>query len=162
MKIIVIITILFLILVGIVLVLRGNENTWICSNGSWIKHGNPTAVMPTKSCGQDKTNPLSVINPNANIILENPKSGEVVTLPFVIKGKAKVFENQLNFRVLDSQGRSFIEGTLNVKSPGAGKFGPFDATISSMPQGKTTIEVFDKSPKDGTEIDKVIVVVNIK
>jgi hypothetical protein len=162
MKKIVAITIIFFILAGIVFVLRMNKDTWICSNGSWIKHGNPTASMPTKGCTQNTISSVPTTNPNANIILENPKSAEVVTLPFVIKGKARVFENQLNFRVRDSLGRTFIEGTIKVAASDTGKFGPFAATISSMPQGKTTIEVFDKSPKDGSEIDKVSVVVNIK
>jgi hypothetical protein len=26
------------------------EDTWLCENGKWIKHGVPSAPMPTKSC----------------------------------------------------------------------------------------------------------------
>ncbi len=26
------------------------EDDWICQNGQWVKHGNPTAEMPSKSC----------------------------------------------------------------------------------------------------------------
>lgn len=26
------------------------ENDWICKDGQWIKHGNPSAQMPIKSC----------------------------------------------------------------------------------------------------------------
>jgi hypothetical protein len=39
--------------VVLVLTLRfffGNEDAWICKNGQWIKHGNPSAAMPTKTC----------------------------------------------------------------------------------------------------------------
>lgn len=38
---------------GIIFFLRaldGAEDTWICSGGSWVKHGNPTATMPTSPC----------------------------------------------------------------------------------------------------------------
>jgi len=28
----------------------GNEDVWICENGVWIKHGNPTVQMPTQEC----------------------------------------------------------------------------------------------------------------
>ena len=31
-------------------ILRGSEDTWICKNGGWIKHGNPSAEMPTSTC----------------------------------------------------------------------------------------------------------------
>jgi len=26
------------------------EDTWICSDGEWIKHGNPSSEMPTTIC----------------------------------------------------------------------------------------------------------------
>ena len=138
-----------------------NENTWICSNGNWVKHGHPTASMPTKPCTQT-SNPTSAVNPNANIILESPKAGDTPGSQFVIKGKARVFENQLNFRIRDSKGLSLIEGTMSAKSPNADKFGAFEATVSSLPAGKTTVEVFDKSAKDGSEIDKVSIDITVK
>ncbi|MDD4989709.1 MAG: hypothetical protein PHW31_00125 [Candidatus Pacebacteria bacterium] len=28
----------------------GSEDTWICSNGQWVKHGNPSAPVPNVSC----------------------------------------------------------------------------------------------------------------
>lgn len=30
--------------------LGGSEDTWICDNGRWVKHGDPEAPMPTKIC----------------------------------------------------------------------------------------------------------------
>ncbi len=38
--------------IGFVLV-RGQEDTWICVNGEWIKHGNPSAQKPEKPCGEE-------------------------------------------------------------------------------------------------------------
>lgn len=32
-------------------VIGGSEDTWICVDGKWVKHGNPTALMPTELCG---------------------------------------------------------------------------------------------------------------
>jgi putative hemolysin len=29
----------------------GPEDTWLCENGEWIKHGNPSAPMPEMGCG---------------------------------------------------------------------------------------------------------------
>jgi hypothetical protein len=162
MKKVVAIAFLFLIAVGFILFLRGNEDAWICSNGNWVKHGNPSAPKPTKPCVQTKTNPVPTINPNANIVLESPKAGETISMPFTIKGRARVFENQLNFRVRDSKGRSLIEGTMVAQALDAGKFGSFKATISSVSAGKATIEVFNRSAKDGSEVDKVSILVTVK
>lgn len=48
-----------LILLGL-LYLRSKtpEDTWICQNGAWVKHGNPTFPMPTRNCNDgDQASP---------------------------------------------------------------------------------------------------------
>lgn len=42
------------VLVVIVLGIRTflNEDDWICVDGEWVKHGNPSASKPTEFCGQ--------------------------------------------------------------------------------------------------------------
>lgn len=161
MKKIIAVVIILIIVVGVVLLIRGNEDTWICSSGSWVKHGHPTASMPTKPCVAT-SNQNQAANPSANIQLLSPKAGSALDSQFVISGKAKVFENQLNFRVRNANGQALIEGTMLAKAQNVGQFGPFEATVSSLPKGKTIIEVFDKSAKDGLEIDKVSVEITIK
>jgi spore germination protein GerM len=32
------------------------EDDWICDNGEWVKHGNPSAAKPTEPCGGVDTN----------------------------------------------------------------------------------------------------------
>ncbi|MFH1207544.1 MAG: hypothetical protein V1668_02970 [Patescibacteria group bacterium] len=32
------------------------EDTWICDNGQWVKHGNPSADKPTAGCSSSATN----------------------------------------------------------------------------------------------------------
>ena len=155
------IIVLLFITIGTLLFLRVNEDTWICSNGVWVKHGNPTASKPTTNC-TDVKGAASTVSQNANIILDSPKAGETIGPEFVIKGKARVFENQLNFRVRDAKGNPLIEGTMAAKASGNGQYGPFEVSISSTPKGKATIEVFDKSAKDGEEIDKISINVIIK
>jgi hypothetical protein len=163
MKKIVVVIVLLIIGGGFILFLKtANLNTWVCTNGSWVKNGNPKASMPTKPCVATTVNSTSTVNPNANIQLLSPKAGDTVGSQFVIRGSAKVFENQLNFRVKNAKGLSLIEGTMVAQAAAAGKFGPFEATVSSVPAGKATIEVFDKSAKDGSEIDKVTIQVTIK
>ena len=33
--------------------LGSSEDTWICQDGQWIKHGQPNAPMPTQICPRD-------------------------------------------------------------------------------------------------------------
>lgn len=161
-KKVIVVAILLIIGTGLLLLLNGSQNTWICQNGNWVKNGKPTTSMPTKSCVATN-NSIFTANSNANIQLLSPKAGDTLSSQFAIKGQARVFENQLNFRIKNSTGQALIEGTMAAKSPAAGgTFGPFEATVSSLPKGKTTIEVFDHSAKDGSEIDKVSISVTVK
>jgi len=51
-------TIFILIVVVVIIVfttrflLGGPEDDWICDRGQWVKHGMPSAPMPTTGCGQ--------------------------------------------------------------------------------------------------------------
>ncbi|MFA6523505.1 MAG: SdpI family protein [Candidatus Peribacteraceae bacterium] len=36
--------------VVVVMRLTGSEDTWICSQGQWVKHGNPSIAIPTSPC----------------------------------------------------------------------------------------------------------------
>ena len=45
------IIILLLIALGAILFFRGNEDTWICEGGAWVKHGKPSQPMPQTPCG---------------------------------------------------------------------------------------------------------------
>jgi len=40
----------------------GDEDTWLCQNGEWVKHGNPSNPAPIEGCGN--TNTVSVNNFN--------------------------------------------------------------------------------------------------
>lgn len=45
----------FLILALLVVIVRffgGDEDTWICDDGQWIRHGNPSVPMPDSGCGK--------------------------------------------------------------------------------------------------------------
>jgi len=43
-----IILVAFIVLIG-ARILSGEDN-WICQNGQWVKHGNPSGAMPTGTC----------------------------------------------------------------------------------------------------------------
>jgi len=50
------ITIYILIFILIVLFglrfLSGPEDSWVCDQGEWVKHGNPNSPTPIKPCNQ--------------------------------------------------------------------------------------------------------------
>lgn len=122
------------------------EDDWICSGGMWVKHGMPSRPMPTTLCN------------NANIKVTNLKINQEVSFPFTISGEAKVFENQFNYKILDSKGILLKEGAIYAKD------GKFEVKITSLKTKDTKIvaEIFDESAKDGSEIDKVIIPLQLK
>lgn len=50
MAVFVILLMLFLVLFCTRFLFGGDEDTWICKNGNWQKHGNPNYAMPKQSC----------------------------------------------------------------------------------------------------------------
>ncbi len=94
-----------------------------------------------------------------NIRVRIPGENAEISLPLVVKGDARVFENTVNFRLLDESGALLVEHFATADSPDIGQFGAFESTVSyPKPKGtKGTLEVFWYSPADGTEEDKVII-----
>lgn len=54
--------------------IRGSEDTWICSEGKWLKHGNPSAPMPTSGCGTEESGASARINFDewGHLVKDNP------------------------------------------------------------------------------------------
>ncbi len=94
-----------------------------------------------------------------NIVVFSPKPNNEVSESFTVEGRARVFENQFNIRVSIS-GQKIYENTITTNVPDAGKYGDFEKEIYLPTQrlqdnSDITLEVFDYSAKDGSEIDKV-------
>jgi hypothetical protein len=103
--------------------------------------------------------PTAVASPAAssNIEVMSPKQGEKVSSPFMVYGNARVFENVVSIRLSDGEGNVLYQNNVIANAPDVGKFGPFQAKVDysvSQPQ-KGILEVFQSSAKDGSEIDKV-------
>lgn len=52
-KKILILSLFLLVVLVAVLFLRKDEDSWICVDDSWVKHGNPTASQPLFGCDED-------------------------------------------------------------------------------------------------------------
>ena len=60
-----IIILVLLIIFVVLLFVRfiGPEDTWLCQNGEWIKHGNPSSVRPESSlCVSENSKILNILN----------------------------------------------------------------------------------------------------
>ena len=123
--------------------LKSNEDNWICENGQWVKHGNPTVSMPTTTCE------IKTVENNANteydgsLILNNLKENDLLQTGFIIEGKVKdnfFFEGTFPIEVQDMSGNGL--GTLFATSK-------TDWMTSDYIEFKTEPINFDK--KDNTE-----------
>lgn len=98
-----------------------------------------------------------VASKEGNIIVSSPFDGQDVGNPLTIKGQARVFENQFAWRVRAADGTILATGSGYASAPDVGQFGPFTISAAySKPNTRTGIvEVFNYSPKDGSEVDVV-------
>jgi hypothetical protein len=58
-------------------VIGGNEDTWICVDGKWVKHGNPNVPAPQTGCtaqGVKTPTPSPTPNPTSSPQIPNPAS----------------------------------------------------------------------------------------
>lgn len=160
-----------LVFVAIILAISGirffsGEDSWICVDGQWVKHGHPESPAPEAGCGENKKEEIIVEDEVAentetgekdNIILTEPVANQAIGLPLVIKGQARVFENMLNYRIKNSDGKVIMESYAMADSSDIGQFGPFEVSLNYPDPGtkEGAVEVFEYSAKDGSETGKV-------
>ncbi|KKQ40645.1 MAG: hypothetical protein US58_C0014G0007 [Candidatus Magasanikbacteria bacterium GW2011_GWA2_37_8] len=133
------------------------EDNWVCTNGEWVKHGNPDSAKPTEGCNKDLsdgTNTVITTNtpydsqidrevPTSTILRYNndvlqiytPLSGAPVSSPLIIKGLAPsswFFEAVFPVKLLDENGKEIGVGLAGAKADWmvANKLLPFVATIN--------------------------------
>lgn len=112
-----------------------------------------TEVVPTDTATQSE----DPATQQGNIVVTQPKADDMVTSSFTVEGKARVFENVIQYRLRDQNGTILAADSLQYTAPDAGQFGDFSVTISYTNAKGTRgmLEVFSSSPKDGSEINKV-------
>lgn len=93
-------------------------------------------------------------------------AGEKIILienPVIISGKANVYEATVYIRIIDRAGKILLEnftsadGWMDQRYPFS-----FTATYNKPSVQGGYIEIFEKSPKDGSELNKVVVPVIFK
>src|SRR5687768_3036975 len=99
------------------------------------------------------TDTLTPSGQSENITVFVPRVNERIGTPLVIQGQARVFENTVNFRLLDEEGKELAEGFATADSPDIGQFGTFRGELNyiSAVDQRGTVEIFWLSPENGTE-----------
>lgn len=92
------------------------------------------------------------------IWVTHPSESQVVGIPLLIKGSARVYEGTVQIRLSDNSGTVLAESTATASEGPPGR-GDFETSLKFNPpsEGKGTLEVYWVSPKDGSEQDKVTV-----
>lgn len=109
-------------------------------------------TLPSISTSPSTGSPSPTATGEANIIVTSPKSGDKVTSPITVTGRARVFENSFSFALRDSQGNKLYESFAMANAPDIGQYGDFNVKIpvpANAPKN-LFVEVFDYSAKDGT------------
>jgi spore germination protein GerM len=122
------------------------EDNWICANGEWAKHGNPTADKPIIPCSlvvnqqvneavnQNISTNQAVENENAKIIIDSPKVNDLISNPLEISGRARgtwYFEASFPIKLLDENKKIIATTTGQAESSWMTEdFVPFKAEMS--------------------------------
>ncbi|MFA7308545.1 MAG: Gmad2 immunoglobulin-like domain-containing protein [Patescibacteria group bacterium] len=104
----------------------------------------------------------TVVSGSENITLSYPKAGDTVSFPFTLEGTARVFENVVRIRLLDTSTKTVLfEDSAYADAPDAGQFGYYskqiDYLLAKPTSDQVELQVFWSSPKDGSAIDPVII-----
>lgn len=101
---------------------------------------------------------------SGNISVRTPRPSTVVVSPLVVEGLERTFEQNVVIRLKDGKDNELAKVATTGTAPDVGLHGPYRAELT-FAQSKTrsgTLEVFQNSSKDGSEIDKVTVPVRFE
>lgn len=92
------------------------------------------------------------------IWVTHPAENQLISVPLLVKGSARVFEGTVSVRLIDKNGKIITEGhtTASQGAPGRGDF-ELSLKFEPLPAGQGALEVFEISAKDGAELNKVTV-----
>ena len=128
-------------------------------------------VTPTASADPNgnSVSPTTTPERSDNIIVRTPGDGTTVGYTFQVEGEARVFENVVSYRVTNQRtGQVVASGTTTADAPDVGQFGDYTIRIQ-LPQDADLqqddillLEVFQASPKDGSDTDTVSVELKLR
>ncbi len=116
-----------------------------------------TPVLPTTSTPTtDAENPPGP-DGQPTLVVVRPQAGQRVRSPLAVEGTAITFEGVVNVVLRDNQGRTLQEG-VTVATRGAPERGSFALSLAFSPpaaEAPATLEVFIRSPRDGSVMHRL-------
>ncbi len=127
------------------------------TNSLPLSGSSTTVGEPTTTIGATTTTTAEKVW----ITVDTPTSGMSVPAagPLLVSGTAKTFESTVNIKVYDDQRNLILETFTTAAAPDI-EPGPYSISIefpAPVAAHSGTLEVFEYSAQDGTEIHKVIV-----
>jgi hypothetical protein len=117
-------------------------------------------ASPTSSPSEptDEPSPEPGNGSKPPIVVRTPVEGDEIVSPVTIAGMADVFEATVSIRILDESGAE-LASTFTTATCGSGCRGRYSAEVSYFVERRQdgTIEVFESSAEDGSEINLVSV-----
>lgn len=123
-------------------------------------------ILSISGCSK-KENPVdastNVLTKNAALEVTSPAPFAEIPNPVTVKGKSNFFEATTSIRIIDSDGRILADTSALAEGWGD-KLYPFSKEVlyKNTKNNKGFVEVFEVSPKDGSEIKKVKIPVKFK
>lgn len=121
--------------------LSGPEDAWLCQNGRWVKHGQPSAPKPTAACGLPVGFSISITmtqSEQSEIEVFSPKANELVSSPLVVNGRVRgnwFFEASFPVILQDMQGKVLAQTPAQAQGDWmTTEFVPFEATLVFSPE----------------------------
>lgn len=120
-----------------------------------------TDAIPGTGIGAPAPAPKAgeIASANGNMVVSSLARNQVLPNPFVLLGRARAFEFAVEWRVKDSRGAVVAKGSATTDAVSVEEFGGFRvrAFYSRVPDSPAgTVEVFTRSPRDGSEQELVV------
>jgi len=92
-----------------------------------------------------------------NTVVYSPQPGATAARDFTVSGLARAFEATVSWRLRDSTGREVAKGFTTASEGSSSVWGTFEFGVQVPPSvtGNVTLEVYQASPRDGSDTDKV-------
>ncbi|MFA5248633.1 MAG: GerMN domain-containing protein [Patescibacteria group bacterium] len=127
------------------------EDNWICANGQWIKHGEPSASRPTVVCqGQEEQSVISqkkLVKPEIEV--DTPFINEEIKSPLTISGQARgswYFEASFPIKIIADSGEILAVMPAQAQSNWMTEnFVPFSSVIFFDPKDNKTGKIILKN-----------------
>lgn len=142
---IILIIILLVLLAGAALVLlRGDEDTWLCVDGQWVEHGHPAAPAPTSGCGASGSPASSTVESSSKFIIgQRQEPGGLTLYSYSLKQIRLQFES--NYAELPLRFEENKLYTFDPKRPSV-EFFDMSNNVTYSIVLNNLINIFGKNP----------------